>query len=109
MAALVAIITMIIKTNFDLKKVSTHEVIEYSASIAFSFLTGMLLGGVTRVRTSVKKANLLKSITKASETEGVIDQVHGHIKRWQGYGGTIVALGTTVLSIYTGLKGVIGS
>jgi hypothetical protein len=30
------------------------------------------------------------------------------MKKLQEYGGTIVALGTTVVSIYTGLKGIIG-
>jgi len=89
---------------FELK-----EVIEYSASIAFSFLTGMLLGGVARLRKSIKKASLLGPIARIAGSEGTIDQVHGHLKRWQEYGGTVVALGTTALSIYTGLKGIIGS
>jgi hypothetical protein len=30
------------------------------------------------------------------------------MKKLQEYGGTIVALGTTAVSIYTGLKGIIG-
>jgi len=35
--------------------------------------------------------------------------IHEGMKTLQEYGGTLVALGTTALSIYTGLKGIIGS
>jgi hypothetical protein len=38
-----------------------------------------------------------------------LKNVHGLMKALQDYGGTIVALGTTSVSIYTGLKGIIGS
>jgi hypothetical protein len=38
-----------------------------------------------------------------------LKNVHGLMKALQEYGGTVVALGTTAVSIYTGLKGIIGS
>ncbi len=38
-----------------------------------------------------------------------ITSVHGLMKKAQEYCGTVVALGTTGLSIYTGLKGIVGS
>jgi hypothetical protein len=91
-----------------------REVLEYSASIAFSFLTGMLLGGVAYAS---KQRHLRKSsinpFLKAVVTglgEGKISptSLHGLMKKLQEYGGTIVALGTTAVSIYTGLKGIIG-
>ena len=91
------------------------EVLEYSASIAFSFLTGMLLGRVAyENRQRRRKSGLLQSLAKAasgslSEGGASLQSVHGLMKTLQEYGGTVVALGTTAVSIYTGLKGIIGS
>lgn len=91
-----------------------REVIEYAASIAFSFLTGMLLGGVaytSKQRRRKGMANLaMKTIAKSVGNDGIsLGNIHSTMKTLQDYGGTIVALGTTALSIYTGLKGIIGS
>ena len=89
------------------------EVLEYSASIAFSFLTGMLLGGVAYAskqrRRQVGIINALIKIASTQSKAGVsIQGVHGLMKVLQEYGGTVVALGTTAVSIYTGLKGILG-
>jgi hypothetical protein len=91
-----------------------REVLEYSASIAFSFLTGMLLGGVAYAskQRHLRKASInpfLKAVVNGLG-EGRISptSLHGLMKKLQEYGGTIVALGTTAVSIYTGLKGIIG-
>jgi hypothetical protein len=91
------------------------EVIEYSASITFSFLTGMLLGGVAyaskqRYRRT-KVINPLINAVSSGFSDGRLSpsNIHAIMKALQEYGGTIVALGTTALSIYTGLKGIIGS
>lgn len=90
-----------------------REVLEYSASIAFSFLTGMLLGGVAYASQQryLRKASInpfLKAVVTGLG-EGRISPtgLHGLMKKLQEYGGTIVALGTTGVSIYTGLKGII--
>jgi hypothetical protein len=91
------------------------EVIEYSASIAFSFLTGMLLGGVAyaskqRHRRAATINPFMKAVaTGLAEGQMSASSIHSIMKVLQDYGGTIVALGTTALSIYTGLKGIIGS
>jgi len=94
------------------------EVLEYSASIAFSFLTGMLLGGVAyAAKQKRRQAGVLASIKKVVVASGdvraqqgvSVESVHGVLKTLEGYGGTIVALGTTAVSIYTGLKGIVGS
>lgn len=89
------------------------EVLEYSASIAFSFLTGMLLGRMSyQARQNKRHQSLLSSIAHVSDSSKEllsIEGVHGSMKKLQEYGGTIVALGTTAVSIYTGLKGIIGS
>jgi uncharacterized protein YacL len=91
------------------------EVLEYSVSIAFSFLTGMLLGGVAYAsKQRLRRAGLVGSIMKlaalqAGEGVASLKNVHGLMKSLQEYGGTVVALGTTAVSIYTGLKGIIGS
>ena len=92
-----------------------REVLEYSASIAFSFLTGMLLGGVAYAskQRHLRKASInpfLKAVVNGLG-QGRISptSLHGLMKKLQEYGGTIVALGTTAVSIYTGLKGIIGN
>lgn len=91
-----------------------REVLEYSASIAFSFLTGMLLGGVAYAskQRHLRKAsiNLFLKAVVTGLGEGRISPtgIHGLMTKLQEYGGTIVALGTTAVSIYTGLKGIIG-
>jgi hypothetical protein len=91
-----------------------REVLEYSASIAFSFLTGMLLGGVAYAskQRHLRKASInpfLKAVvTGLGEGRISPTSLHGLMKKLQEYGGTIVALGTTAVSIYTGLKGIMG-
>ena len=91
------------------------EVIEYSASIAFSFLTGMLLGGVAyasnqRHRRKAVISPFMKAVA-TSLGDGKISptNIYTIMKSLQDYGATIMALGTTALSLYTGLKGIIGS
>lgn len=71
-------------TGFELR-----EVLEYSASIAFSFFTGMLL---SRFGSNKAPQDKLQNITT-------------NIK---AIGGAIATFLTTCVSIYTGLKGVIG-
>jgi len=90
------------------------EVLEYSASIAFSFLTGMLLGRMSYAeKQRARRAGLVNSMMKVAslnlkEGGASLKNVHGLLKTVQEYGGTVVALGTTAVSIYTGLKGIIG-
>ena len=92
-----------------------REVLEYSASIAFSFLTGMLLGGVAYAsKRRARQAGMMSALIKAASTHSAdgnlsIQGVFGLMKTLQEHGGTVVALGTTAASIYTGLKGIVGS
>lgn len=91
------------------------EVLQYSASITFSFLTGMLLGGMayfskqnSRRMTPVNP--LLKAvISSLSDIKMSPANIEKVMKRLQGFFGAAVALVTTAISIYTGLKGIIGS
>ncbi|WP_162784988.1 hypothetical protein [Polynucleobacter necessarius] len=91
------------------------EVLEYSASIAFSFLTGMLLGGVAyAAKKRARKAGLPSSMMTVASLNfkdggASVKNVHGLLKTLHEYGGTVVALGTTAVSIYTGLNDIIGS
>ena len=92
-----------------------REVIEYSSSIAFSFLTGMLLGNFAYLQRQkwIKSAliNPLIKVVLTGSKDGRLSPQNSLIimKTLHEYGGTIVALGTTALSIYTGLKGIVGS
>lgn len=88
------------------------EVLEYASSISFSFLTGMLLGGMVYAskhrRKNMKVNSLLGSIKLLpSSSDMSPDKLHQLLKRVEQYGGTVVAVGTTGLSIYTGLKNII--
>lgn len=92
-----------------------REVLEYSASIAFSFLTGALLGSMAFIaKQSKRRASPINPLLKAIAS-GLSDgkmspaNIEALMKRLQGFFGTAVALTTTAISIYTGLKGIIGS
>jgi len=90
------------------------ELLEYSASIAFSFLTGMLLGGVAYAgKQRHRQTGIMNVLNKAASSRKAdgsasIQGVFGLMRTLQEHGGTVVALGTTAASIYTGLKGIVG-
>jgi hypothetical protein len=91
------------------------ELIEYSASIAFSFLTGMLLGGVAyaskqRHRRKTRISPFMKAVaTGLGDGKISPSNIYTIMKTLQDYGATVIALGTTALSLYTGLKGIVGT
>jgi hypothetical protein len=83
-----------------------REFIEYGASISFSFLTGMLLGGMayrraTKLPLPTAAAALLSNI---KDKKIAPDGLRGLMNTLNEYGRSAIALGTTGLSIYTGLK-----
>ena len=89
--------------------VEWREFIEYSASITFSFLTGMLLGGMSyhrKHRVLVKKDApfLTALVTGFTKGKSSPKDIHETIKKLEELGGSLVAAGTTAMSIYTGLK-----
>lgn len=93
-----------------------REYLEYAASISFSFLTGMLLGGVLNSRSHCAATgnkspdSLLKRIVSHLVGGKLTPQQLGElIKKLEEYGGSVVAVGSTAVSIYTGLKGVLGN
>ena len=89
-----------------------REYLEYAASISFSFLTGMLLGGVVYARRHRPAAPITGALTKAAAAGKVkissagLQQLMNMLNE---YGSSVVALGSTAVSIYTGLKAVMGS
>ena len=88
------------------------EVLEYAISIAFSFMTGMLLGHMSYASShqykNINHHPLLKLFLGFLGGEKMSPEtLHNLMKKVNEYGGTIVALGTTGLSIYTGLKHVL--
>lgn len=92
--------------------VEWKEFIEYSASISFSFLTGMLLGGLAYVRRHRSRSSQV-SPWVAAVVAGLGDGrlspelLQKLMHKVNEFGGTVVALGTTAMTIYTGLKNVI--
>lgn len=89
------------------------EFIEYSASISFSFLTGMLLGSLVYKRRHRPKfsdqSNPWVALLAAGLGNGKLspEAVHKLIRKVNEFGGAVIALGTTAMSIYTGLKSVV--
>ena len=88
-----------------------REFIEYACSIAFSFLTGMLLGGIAYHRTHRPKNSgspfLKMLMVQFSERKLSPEAIQQIIKKLEGFGSTALALGATATSIYTGLKGLL--
>lgn len=92
--------------------VEWKEFIEYSASISFSFLTGMLLGSLAFARrhrigpasVSPWVAAVVAGLGDGKLTPETLQKLMRTINE---FGGTAIALGTTAMSIYTGLKGVL--
>lgn len=86
-----------------------REFLEYAASITLSFLTGMLLGGVTyhRAHRAVKKKDgpfLSAIVSRFSNGNASPMDTHEKIQKLEEIGGSLIAAGTIVMSIYTGLK-----
>lgn len=89
--------------------VEWREFIEYAASITFSFLTGMLLGGMAyqrkhRVHSKKEAPFLTALLTGLTNGKSSPKDIHDTIKKLEEMGGSLVAAGTTAMSIYTGLK-----
>ncbi|MEI7427520.1 MAG: hypothetical protein WCK68_05915 [Betaproteobacteria bacterium] len=95
------------QSNFEWR-----EMLEYAASISFSFLTGMLLGKITYSNKHINKSTHIGPFTRfvlslLGEEKLSPEGIHELMKKINEYSGTIIALGTTALSIYTGLKHVL--
>lgn len=89
--------------------VEWREFIEYAASITFSFLAGMLMGGMSyhrKQRVHTKKDVPFLTALVAGFIKGKTSpkDIHDTIKKLEDMGGSLVAAGTTAMSIYTGLK-----
>lgn len=91
-----------------------REVVEYAASISFSFLTGMLFGGIAFTKKMQRRRakpdpavldSLVKGLAEGKLSPQSIEMI---MKRLHNFGSTAVALVTTGISIYTGLKGFLG-
>ena len=90
-----------------------REFLEYGASIAASFLTGMILGRAAYIKHhpmmktviggaySAVMANAGKDGSDPAGAFKVMKVLNDHIS-------TVTALGSTALSVYTGLKGILG-
>jgi hypothetical protein len=94
------------QNNLEIK-----EFIEYSASILFSFFTGMLLGSFTyskkhQILRSNNSNNIFLRLLVNIFTKGKISpkSMQELISKINEFGGTIVVLGSTLVSIYSGLK-----
>lgn len=88
-----------------------REFIEYAASIGFSYLTGMLLGRLVRLRrrAAIRQASVAAALSRLVQNGSQHTvQVQQAVQKFNDFGGAMIAAATTLMSIYTGLKGVIG-
>ncbi len=97
-----------------------REYLEYAASISFSFLTGMLIGGMLYARRHHKSFKLDGSNKSVSSggmqalvslvASGKLNpkQIMELVGKIETFGSSAAALGATAMSVYTGLKAVMG-
>ena len=97
-------------------RVEWREFAEYAASIGFSYLTGMLLGRLLARRVPTLpveseagqggwKMALARRLVSGPPS---IEKLQKAVSRINEVSSSLVAIGTTVLSIYTGLKDLLG-
>ena len=90
-----------------------REFIEYAASIGLSYTTGMLVGQISRWRkraAAFREADLAVALARLVRSGGEhTEQFQAAVQKFNELGGALTAAATTVLSVYTGLKGVIGN
>lgn len=86
-----------------------REFLEYAASISFSFLTGMVLGRMVFAQANSRLSTpIVKAVVSGLNGKNLSpDRVNGLVRKLNEYGSSVVALGSTGLAIYTGLKGVL--
>jgi hypothetical protein len=87
-----------------------REFAEYAASVGFSYLTGMLLGRLKArsgdlVRNGGWKMALARRMVSGQPT---MEKLQAAVSRINEVSSSLVAIGTTVISIYTGLKDLLG-
>ena len=88
--------------------VEIREFIEFSASIGLSFITGLWLHRWIEQRALQKQILLAHLRTNRLGSLGVGGELTQSLTRWSDFGSAAVALGTTAMSIYAGLKGLTG-
>jgi cation transport ATPase len=87
--------------------VETREFIEFAASIGFSFTTGLWLCHWQRKHSANQRRSILrKKLGKISAVNS--QKLTEKITQLNDLGSGVVALATTALSIYTGLKAIVG-
>jgi hypothetical protein len=88
---------------------------EYAASVGFSYLTGMLLGRLLAQRPEILaqgdfqgggwKVMLARHLVSGPPS---FEKIQAAVTKINEVSSSLVAIGTTALSIYTGLKGLLG-
>ena len=87
-----------------------RELLEYAASIGFSYTTGIVLGNLSRRRGRQLSERagmgvaLARLVSNGAESTQRFHQV---VTKFNDFGGVLTAAGTTAMSIYMGLQGLI--
>ena len=87
-----------------------REFLEYAASVAFSYSTGIILGNMSRRRGRVMAQQGAMSVALArlvsSGAESTV-RFQSAVKKFNDFGGALTAAATTAASLYMGLQGLI--
>lgn len=86
--------------------VEVREFVEFAASIGFSFMTGFWLQ-YWALRRLAQQQEALQRL-RAAGVGGLGGKLTDSLTKWSDFGSAAVAFATTVLSIYTGLKDIVG-
>lgn len=110
MSALTAWVDQVPVLPQDLRE--WREFITYAASIALSYLTGILLGQMLRRK---RQAETLRSLGVAlalarvlSQSADKTERVEAVARKFHNLGSSLTAAATTAAAIFTGLQGLLG-
>lgn len=91
-----------------------REFLEYAASVGFSYTSGIAVGTMLRVRRQLKShaghdGAAMKLAQRLGKGKVSVEKAQALAGKLNDMVGTFTTVGTTAISIYTGLKGVLGN
>lgn len=90
-----------------------RELVEYAASVGFSYVTGMVLGEMLRHHVEAERRQAVRSLAQKlarliSSGQANAEKIESMAKKLNDLGGSLTAAATTAASVYMGLQGVLG-
>ena len=86
-----------------------REFLEYAASVGFSYTSGIIVGNMLRIRRQIKTAASVKLAQHLGKGKASAEKAEALANKLNDMVGTFTTIGTTAISIYTGLKDFLGN